>query len=563
MRGKTWTLPALDRYSTLRARVEPPGERDGRQCSPCGTQLHVKGSSIEINGRRICSGGNQQKVVLAKWLATAPGAVVDEPTRGMDVGAKAEIYMMLRDLASGGRRHRHDQQRHGRNSQHERSGRGDARRGELPARSRGRECTEEADHDARRWLNDPFRLRPAGASDRCLRRLTSENTDESRPSPAGTRRAVTAAGCTSRRRCNAAQPTASMKYAREFIASTVVGGLFIVVPAYLAILLLLKGMKSVGSLVRPIAALVPDWLPAENLLSLLLVLGVCFLVGVAVRTPAGRAVRERIERVFFDRLPGYGLLRSLTQRLAGDGDERTWQPALVELEDALVPAFIIEELDDSRFTVFVPSVPTPSPAPYMSWSGSACTFSTFPLPRRSVRSLAGARGRKSSWPRCGERLGAPVRRREVYPVRASYPLDPENLKRRREHRGWQAVLRPGRAFLRLRLETDGEGMTCTSNADSDSAWSGEARNSGGAPVGRGARSAPLAAGRFGGVRAAGWRTFPGTRNHVPLRRQTRRSSAQNSVSHLVRNRISHDVTLRICQVCRLPPAELQAWQTLC
>ncbi len=166
-------------------------------------------------------------------------------------------------------------------------------------------------------------------------------------------------GITSRRRCNAAQPTVNMKYARELIASTVVGGLFIVVPAYLAILLLLKGMKSVGSLVRPIAALVPDWLPAENLLSLLLVLGVCFLVGVAVRTPAGRAVRERIERVFFDRLPGYGLLRSLTQRLAGDGDERTWQPALVELEDALVPAFIIEELDDSRFTVFVPSVPTP------------------------------------------------------------------------------------------------------------------------------------------------------------------------------------------------------------
>ena len=63
--------------------------------------------------------------------------------------------------------------------------------------------------------------------------------------------------------------------------------------------------------------------------------------------------------MFFERLPGYGLLRSLTQRLAGDGEERTWQPALAELEDALVPAFIIEELDDGRFTVFVPSVPTP------------------------------------------------------------------------------------------------------------------------------------------------------------------------------------------------------------
>ena len=150
-----------------------------------------------------------------------------------------------------------------------------------------------------------------------------------------------------------------MKYAREFITSTVVGGLFIVVPLYLAVLLLLKGMKSVGGLVRPIAAVVPDWLPAEGLLSLLLVLVLCFMVGVAVRTPAGRAVRERMEKVFFERLPGYGLLRSLTQRLAGDGDEQTWQPALAEIEDALVPAFIIEELDDDRYTIFVPSVPTP------------------------------------------------------------------------------------------------------------------------------------------------------------------------------------------------------------
>jgi uncharacterized membrane protein len=150
-----------------------------------------------------------------------------------------------------------------------------------------------------------------------------------------------------------------MKYAREFITSTVVGGLFIVVPAYLAVLLLLKGMKSVGSLVQPVAALLPGWLPAENLLSLVLLLALCFLVGVAVRTPSGRALRERMEMVFFERLPGYGLLRSLTQRLAGDSEEHTWQPALAEIEDALVPAFIIEELDDGRFTVFVPSVPTP------------------------------------------------------------------------------------------------------------------------------------------------------------------------------------------------------------
>jgi len=150
-----------------------------------------------------------------------------------------------------------------------------------------------------------------------------------------------------------------VKYAREFITSTVVGGFFIVVPVYLAVLLLLKGMKSVATLVRPFAALLPDSIPAENLLSLLLVLALCCLVGIAVRTRTGRVLRERLEKMFFERLPGYGLLRSLTHRLAGDSEESTWQPALAEIEDALVPAFIIEELDDNRLTIFVPSVPTP------------------------------------------------------------------------------------------------------------------------------------------------------------------------------------------------------------
>jgi uncharacterized membrane protein len=150
-----------------------------------------------------------------------------------------------------------------------------------------------------------------------------------------------------------------MKYARQFVTSTIVGGLFVVVPVYLAVLLLLKGMKSAAGLVQPIAGLLPDWVRAEMLLSLLLVLVFCFIVGAVVRTRTGRAVRERLETSFFEKLPGYGLLRSLTRRLAGDGDEQAWKPALAEIEDALVPAFIIEELEDGRLTIFVPSVPTP------------------------------------------------------------------------------------------------------------------------------------------------------------------------------------------------------------
>jgi len=145
----------------------------------------------------------------------------------------------------------------------------------------------------------------------------------------------------------------------QFVVRALVGGVLIVVPVYLSVLLLLKAMQSVGSLVRPFAMLLPEWLPSEKALSLLLVLIVCFIIGAGVRTRAGRATRERIERSLFERMPGYALLRSLTQQLAGSGQEKVWKPALVELGDCLVPAFIIEEFGDGLFTIFVPSVPTP------------------------------------------------------------------------------------------------------------------------------------------------------------------------------------------------------------
>jgi ribose transport system ATP-binding protein len=65
-------------------------------------RLDIRSPGVEVDVGTL-SGGNQQKVVLAKWLAMAPKAIIfDEPTRGIDVGAKREIYDMLRRLADAG-----------------------------------------------------------------------------------------------------------------------------------------------------------------------------------------------------------------------------------------------------------------------------------------------------------------------------------------------------------------------------------------------------------------------------------------------------------------------------
>lgn len=150
-----------------------------------------------------------------------------------------------------------------------------------------------------------------------------------------------------------------MKRFREFVANTLVEGFLVVLPIYLAALLVLKAMKSVRPLVRPLVHLLPDWFPAEAGASFLLVLILCSLVGIALRTSLGKATVTRIESSLLQKIPGYTLFRSMTRQLAGESRESAWKPALAEIENALVLAFIIEELDDAQFTVFVPSVPTP------------------------------------------------------------------------------------------------------------------------------------------------------------------------------------------------------------
>jgi rhamnose transport system ATP-binding protein len=94
------SLPSLSHYLTplgiVRRKQEQATAEDYRQ------RLSIRAPSIRQEAGKL-SGGNQQKVVLSKWLNTHPRLLIlDEPTRGIDVGAKAEVHHIINDLAAQG-----------------------------------------------------------------------------------------------------------------------------------------------------------------------------------------------------------------------------------------------------------------------------------------------------------------------------------------------------------------------------------------------------------------------------------------------------------------------------
>ena len=93
------SLPNLDAFSS--AKIINFSKESKAAVDACKA-INIKTPTPEMRAANL-SGGNQQKVVLAKWLTFAPQVLIfDEPTRGIDVGAKAEIYQLIRNLAANG-----------------------------------------------------------------------------------------------------------------------------------------------------------------------------------------------------------------------------------------------------------------------------------------------------------------------------------------------------------------------------------------------------------------------------------------------------------------------------
>jgi len=170
-----------------------------------------------------------------------------------------------------------------------------------------------------------------------------------------------------------------MKEIANFIKTTVLGGFFVVLPVAILILLMQQTMLMLDGLINPIAELLPfesvGGIEIEFLLAILVVLLICFVAGVVIRTRMGSSIHQWVESSILDRIPGYALLRNLTQRFSSTEQNRTVVLARIHSQDAWSFGFVADEVEGDRVAVFVPMAPTPT------------VGAVYLLPRENVREI--------------------------------------------------------------------------------------------------------------------------------------------------------------------------------
>jgi uncharacterized membrane protein len=155
-----------------------------------------------------------------------------------------------------------------------------------------------------------------------------------------------------------------MKAGIEFVKMTLVGCLLFLIPLVLVVLLVQQALHLTGSVLAPIARVLPAQsvvgIAVAEVMAVCALLLVCFIAGLMIRTRAGARLNARLEGLILRRVPGFTFVKNIARGLAGLESGSDLSVALARIEDAWVPSFVVERHAGGLFTVFVPSAPTPA-----------------------------------------------------------------------------------------------------------------------------------------------------------------------------------------------------------
>jgi len=155
-----------------------------------------------------------------------------------------------------------------------------------------------------------------------------------------------------------------MKNLMDFLKTTLIGGLFVLLPILLLYLIIAEALGMIVALATPVADLLfknHDLLAAYPVVFAVIVLiMVSFLLGLLMRAETGRRFGKWIERTLLGRLPAYNAIKGLTSGLADSEERSTFLPALMHSQDGTQElVYIVEDHGNGQLTVMFPWTPTP------------------------------------------------------------------------------------------------------------------------------------------------------------------------------------------------------------
>ncbi len=153
---------------------------------------------------------------------------------------------------------------------------------------------------------------------------------------------------------------------KEFVKSTVLGGVLVVLPLAIFFFALTWIFGLVRTAISPLTNIVMQKSPLQGIVADILVvallIAVCFSVGVIVRTKLGKWLYLLLESNVFLKVPGYSLIKETVSQFLGNKKSPFSSVALVQIfgNETLVSGFITDEHKDGTRTVFVPTGPNPT-----------------------------------------------------------------------------------------------------------------------------------------------------------------------------------------------------------
>jgi uncharacterized membrane protein len=157
-----------------------------------------------------------------------------------------------------------------------------------------------------------------------------------------------------------------MKKLKKFIKTTILGGVVVLLPVLLTGFLLNWLFNFITGLIHPLTRMVVEKAHMQkyvaDVMVILIIIAICFMVGLLVRTKLGGFFYRQIEKRILKVMPGYTLFRNTIKQFLGQDKAPVSRVALVQAfgNSTLMTGFVTDEHPDGRYTVFVPSALNPT-----------------------------------------------------------------------------------------------------------------------------------------------------------------------------------------------------------